>query len=202
MHCAGRGRLDRRAASTWVAALPLATVLLLLSGSAQCFELLSATTTREGSEYHVRIEAVFSASPERLLAVLTDFDRVHELHPRITESRSLGPVGPATEEVYSRFEGCVLLVCRTLHRVEHIRVDGGSLFAQDVPGRGSFRSGRTEWHFTPHGSGAKLRYEARFVPAFMVAPILGTAALARSTEQMTLETMAEVDRRAAQATGH
>jgi len=176
-----------------------AAVLLVRPASAPGFELVAATTTREGAEYVVRIEAVYNASPEQLLAVLTDYDRIHELHPRILESRSLGPVGPATEEVYSRFEGCVLFFCRTVHRVEHIRVDNGSLYARDVPGRGSFRSGRTEWHLTPQEDGTRLRYEARFVPAFLVAPILGTAVLARSTEKMTLETMAEVDRRAAQA---
>lgn len=174
-----------------------AAALLVLPAGAPAFELVSATTTREGSEYRVRIEAVFDAPPQRLLAVLTDYERVHELHPRILESRSLGPVGPATEEVYSRFEGCVLLFCRTVHRVEQIRVDGRSLYARDVPGRGSFHSGRTEWHFTPQENGARLRYEARFVPAFLVAPIVGTAALARSTERMTIETMAEVERRAA-----
>jgi hypothetical protein len=177
----------------------LAIGLLLPPGSAPGFELVSATTVREGSEYQVRIEAVFEASPARLLAVLTDYDRIHELHPRFIESRSLGPVGPATEEVYSRFEGCVLLFCRTVHRVEHIRMDGGSLFARDIPGRGSFSSGRTEWHFTPQGQGARLRYEARFVPAFLVAPLLGPAMLARSAEQMALETMAAAERRAAQA---
>jgi hypothetical protein len=177
----------------------LAIALFLPSGSAPGFELVSATTVREGSEYQVRIEAVFEASPARLLAVLTDYDRIHELHPRFIESRSLGPVGPATEEVYSRFEGCVLLFCRTVHRVEHIRMDGGSLFARDIPGRGSFSSGRTEWHFTPQGQGARLRYEARFVPAFLVAPLLGPAMLARSAEQMALETMAAAERRAAQA---
>lgn len=199
MHRTERRRPARRPAAPPAPALFLAAALLALPGSVRGFELVAATTTREGAEYLVRIEANFEAPPERLLAVLTDYDRVHELHPRILESRSLGQVGPSTEEVYSRFEGCVLLICRVVHRVEQIRADGGSLFARDVPGRGSFRSGRTEWHFTPQGNGARLRYEARFVPAFMVAPIFGTAMLARLTEQMTLETMAAAERRALQA---
>ncbi|HRP35196.1 MAG TPA: SRPBCC family protein [Gammaproteobacteria bacterium] len=188
-----------RPAATGISALVLAGALCLPAGSALGFELVSATTSREKGEYRVRIEAVFKVPPAKLLAVLTDYDRIHELHPQITESRSLGPVGPATEEVYSRFEACVLLFCRTVRRVEHIRMDGGSLFARDVPGRGSFSSGVTEWHFTPQGSGSRLRYEARFVPAFLVAPIIGPAVLARSAEQMAVETMAEAERRAEQA---
>lgn len=198
MHRARAGLPGLWPAAVPIKALVLAVALLLPPGNALGFQLVSASTVREGAEYLVRIEAVFESSPARLLAVLTDYDRIHELHPRITESRSLGPVGPATEEVYSRFEGCVLLFCRTVHRVEHIRMDGGSLFARDVPGRGSFSSGRTEWHFTPRGSGARLRYEARFVPAFLVPPIFGPAVLARSAEQLALETMAAAER-AAQA---
>lgn len=199
MHHAWSGLVKLRPAAVVITALAFGGALLLPAGSAFGFELVAATTNRDGGEYRVRIEAVFKVSPDKLLAVLTDYDRIHELHPNITESRSLGPVGPATEEVYSRFDVCVLLFCRTIHRVEHIRMDGGSLFARDIPGRGSFSSGRTEWRFTPQGSGARLHYEARFVPAFMIAPILGPAVLARSAEQMALATMTAAERRALQA---
>ena len=160
------------------------------------FELDRAEMQRDGPAFVLEIEARFEASPEALLAVLTDYARVHELHPQLLESRSLGPVGPQTEEVYTRLEGCVLLFCRTLHRVEQIRRRGDTLIATDVPGRGSFSEGRTEWHFTPHEGGARLHYRTRFVPAFSVSPVFGAPALARSVERMTLETMAEADRRA------
>jgi len=163
---------------------------------AAAFELDMAEMQRDGPAFVLEIEARFEASPESLLAVLTDYARIHELHPQLLESRSLGSVGPQTEEVYLRLEGCVLLFCRTLHRVEHIRRRDDTLIATDVPGRGSFSEGRTEWHFTPHEGGARLRYRTRFVPAFSVSPVFGAPALARSVERMTLETMAEVDRRA------
>lgn len=181
------------------AALPAvggALLWLAPAASLDSFELVSVEASREGSAYLLRIEATFDASAERLLPVLTDYERIHELHPRMVESRSLGTVGPATEETYIRFEGCVLFFCRTLHRVERIRIQGESLLAEDVPGRGSFREGRTKWRFSPEGTGTRLRYETRFVPAFHVPPLVGPAVLARSVERMTLETMAEADRRA------
>lgn len=188
-----------RSATGRACAALLAAASCFLPATAPGFELRSAATTREGPEYVLRIEAEFDAAPDRLLAVLTDYARIHELHPRILESRSLGTVAAATEEVYSRFEACVLVFCRTVHRVEHIRVAGDSLFANDVPGRGSFRSGRTEWHFTRQDGGTLLRYEARFVPAFTVAPILGPAVLTHAAKQMAIETMAEAERRAARS---
>lgn len=179
-------------------ALLLAGALALLAppGEAGAFEVVSVQAERDGPAYLLKIEAVFAAAPRQVLAVLTDFENVHELHKRITESRSLGPVGPDTEEVYTRFEGCVLFYCRTLHRVERVRIDAGSLFAQDVPGRGSFSEGSTTWRLAAEGAGGRLHYEARFVPAFTVPPIIGPALLANSVERMTIETMAKVDRRA------
>jgi hypothetical protein len=170
--------------------------MLALPAAGNAFELLGVSAARDGQHYVLHIEARFAAGPDELLAVLTDYARVHELHPQMTESRSLGQVAPATEEVFTRFEGCVLLFCRTLDRVEHIRRTNHSLLATEVPGRGSFSEGSTVWHFEPHGEGAQLHYEARFVPAFWVAPFVGPGVLSRSVERMTIETMQEVERRA------
>jgi hypothetical protein len=176
----------------------LAGVLALLVplAEAEAIELISVEVDRDGPAYLLHIEAMLAAPPRRLLAVLTDYDRIHELHPRMTASRSLGTVGPATEEIYVRFEGCLLWFCRTVHRVARLRVHECTLLEEDVPGRGSFTEGRVEWRFSPHGPGARLHYEARFIPAFRVAPLFGAALLARYVERMAVETIAEIDRRA------
>lgn len=177
-------------------ALLLAASAGLHAPGVEGFELLSVDTRRDGAAYELRIEARFEAEPRQLLAVLTDYDRIHELHPRLLASRSLGRVGPGLEEVYVRFEGCVVVFCRQLHRVEHIRLEDGVLLATDVPRRGSFREGRTEWRFRRLEGGTVLYYETRFVPAFEPTPVLGPALLLDAVERMTVETMVEVDRRA------
>jgi hypothetical protein len=189
----------RRRRSNRAIGLAGALAMLLPGPAAQAYELVSVETTRDGAAYVLRIEAVFAAPPARVLAVLTDYDHIHELHPRITQSRSLGIVGPATEEVYTRFEGCLLMFCRSLDRVERIRADDNALFAEDVPGRGSFREGSTVWRFVAAGEQARLKYEARFVPAFWVPPLIGPGQMSRSVQQMTLELMSEVERRAGRA---
>jgi hypothetical protein len=180
------------------AAAPATLVLALLAASpvAAAFELLRVEARRDGPAYLLHIEARFDAPPEQLLDVLTDYERIKELHPRMVESRSLGLVDASTEEVYLRVVGCVLFFCQDVHRVERITVDGHSLTAIDVPGRSSFTEGRTRWQFEARDGGALLRYESRFVPGFPVAPVLGEMALAREVERMVLETMAEVERRA------
>ena len=177
----------------------LAAGALLPGPASQAFELLHAETGRDGEAYWLRLEARFAAGVPALLAVLTDYERIHELHPDLLTSRSLGSVGPGIEEVRVNLASCVLFICRTLRRVEHIRVEDDAIFARDVPGRGSFSSGATAWRFTPEEAGARLRYETRFVPVPGTVPPLGSGILLSSVEQMTVELMAEVDRRALQA---
>lgn len=168
----------------------------LLCTSAGAFELLAVESRHEGEEYVLRIEARFTAGTEAVMAVLTDYERIHELHPDLLESRSLGLVAPGVEEVYLRSEACVLLFCREMQRVEHIRVEDHALHAVDVPRRGSFRSGATSWRFTADGSGTLLEYQTRFVPAFEPVPVVGPGLLLDAVEQMTREVMLEVNRRA------
>lgn len=186
----------RRAA----AALAMLAVCLLPAGApVQAFELLQAETGRDGEAYWLRLEARFEAGIPALLAVLTDYDRIHELHPGLLESRSLGAVGPGVAEVRVTMESCVLFLCRTVRRVEQIRVEGEMLLARDVPGRGSFSAGATAWRFAADEGGTLLEYETRFVPAVGPVPVFGPGMLLRAVEKMTVELMAEVDRRALQA---
>lgn len=168
----------------------------LLCVPAGAFELLAVESRHQGEEYFVRIEARFSAGAEAVLAVLTDYDGIHELHPGLLESRGLGQVAPGVEEVYLRSKACVLVFCREMARVEHVRVAGYTLYAVDVPRRGSFRSGATAWRFTPDGSGTVMEYQTRFIPAFEPMPVLGPGLLLDAVEEMTGEIMREVDRRA------
>lgn len=185
-----------RRAAVLIAAL--AACAQPLGSPAQAFELLEAETGRDGDAYWLRLEARFDAGIPALLSVLTDYDRIHELHPGLLESRSLGVVAPGIEEVQVTMESCVLFICRTVRRVEQIRPEGQALFARDVPGRGSFTSGATTWRFTAHEGHALLEYETRFVPAVGPVPVFGPGMLLRAVEKMTLELMAEVDRRALQ----
>jgi hypothetical protein len=163
---------------------------------AGAFVLDAVEAERDGATFRLRIDARFDATPAQLMAVLTDYDRLHELHPRVTASRSLGVVGAGTEEVYSSFTGCVLIFCRSMHRVERVQVHGTALIAEDVPGRGAFQQGRTHWRFSRGADRTRLEYEASFIPAFTVPPLIGRTVVARFVERVTLGAMAELERRA------
>ncbi len=176
----------------------VAAWLLLLALPAGGIEVETAVVTRDGAAYEVSIDARLSPPPERMLAVLIDYAKLPELHRRIRESRVLGEPQPGTVEVFTRFDGCFMLVCRSLERVELIHRTPAGLEAEDVQGRSAFREGRTQWLLVADGSGTRLAYRARLVPGFWVPPVLGPAFLARAVKEMTLETLAAAERRASE----
>jgi hypothetical protein len=170
--------------------------LLLAWMPARALEVTVAESSREGDEFIFRLEARLEAPVESLIAVLTDFDHIHELHETMTMSRNLGQPEDGVTEVYTELRSCLAVFCRTLHRIERIRRVDDSLEARDVGGRSDFEVGHTLWRFEPDGEGTRLSYEARFRPAFWVPPLFGPAVLARTTRQTTIELLAAAESRA------
>lgn len=170
--------------------------LLLAWSPARALEVLVAESGRAGDDFTFRLEARLEAPVESLIAVLTDFDHIHELHESMTMSRNLGQPEDGVTEVYTELRSCVAVFCRTLHRVERIRRVGDSLDAHDVGGRSDFEAGETLWRFEPDGDGTRLSYEARLRPAFWVPPVFGPAMLARTTRQTTVELLQAAESRA------
>jgi len=179
---------------------PVAVLLACLAcGPAAAVEVLGTQAGRDGEAFTFRLEARVDVPVERLVAVLTDFDRIHELHRRMVASRDLGEVEPGVTEVYTELKGCVAVFCRTIHRTERVRRTVDGLLAEDVPGRGDFEAGSTRWIFFAEGEGTRLVYETSLLPGFWIPPLLGPSMLADNTRRTTIEMLAAAERKARQS---
>jgi hypothetical protein len=178
--------------------VPFAT--LAVTATAFALDVETAIVSRTDDAYELAIDARLGAPPERVLEVLTDYASLPQLHQRIRESRVLSQSGPdrAEVEVYTRFDGCVMLICRSIERTERIRRTPAGLESEDVAGRSAFREGHTQWLVVADGDGTRLAYRARLVPGFWVPPVIGPVFLARAVRAMTLETLAAAEARAAE----
>lgn len=177
-----------------------APLVLLAAGClaglpAAALEVVRAEASEDAGRYTVVVEVLIDAPREAVEAALTDFDRIEELSERFVESRSLGQPEPGVTEVLTRLRDCVAFFCKTLERVERIRETDTGLVAEDVPGRGDFRSGRTVWALTAEGERTRLVFASRLVPDFWVPPLVGPALLGARSRETTVEMMGALERR-------
>ena len=174
--------------------------LSLAARPAVALELCDAAASRDGGRFVLAIDAWLAASPERVRAVLTDYEHLPDLHPSLVDSRVLARSASGVAEVATEFRSCILLFCRTMRRVERIRATEQGLSARDLPGRGSFSAGRTDWGLHAAGTGTRLTWRAELTPDFWVPPFFGDAVL-RKLQRTTEEMLAAVETRAGQDGG-
>ena len=134
--------------------------------------------SREGEAYRVRFEAVVDVPPDRVFALLTDYDRLVRLHPGITEAERLPPRRSGEVRVRTVLEACVAVICRSLERVERVRSREQRLIeARIVAGASDFRSGSSRWELAAVSRGTRIRFRSRMVPDVWVPPVIGPWAI-------------------------
>jgi hypothetical protein len=151
---------------------------------------------RQEGRYWVRVDTVIAAPPERVLAVLQDYEHLGRLHKSVLDSRILEQhAGGARVRV--RLEGCVLFFCTESEEVLDYEAspDGSRLTATIEPSEKGFRSGHMRWDLeaAPRRR-SRLRYQAELEPAFWVPPVLGTWMLKRFLRQLALDMTVSLNR--------
>ena len=185
--------------------VPLAAgIVCLWVSAANSADILSADVHHEGDRYFLSLKAYLDAPPTAVFAVITDYDRLHELHRRIRESRLLRRVDADTAEVYTRFWGCLAgIFCKGMEQVERVEeVPPFELHATVIAEQSDLASGTVSWRLAPDGAGTLLSYESRMDPDFWVPPVIGDGLLKRSISRTTRDMIQRVEERArALATG-
>lgn len=148
---------------------------------------LSATLDRvdltetEG-RYQLVAESWLDAPPAAISAVLLNFenDAYTEISEIYKESGVLEPDTDGTPLVYTRVQGCVMLFCRSMSRVERLEVVTPTYIRSAVvPERSDFRYSTAEWTLTPDGEGTRVHYRMALEPDFWLPPMVGPTLLRR-----------------------
>lgn len=163
-------------------------MFLLIAGvccltAALAAKLRTVDVSREHSRYHVHADTHLDAPPEAISAVLLDFDddRYSQISEIYKESSYLPPDADGTPLVYTRVEGCLLLFCRSMRRVERLEVvTPGFIRARALPERSDFTYSMSEWTLEPEASGTKVSYTMEMEPDFWLPPFVGPWFLKRT----------------------
>ncbi len=136
--------------------------------------------TYESGRYALEAEAYMEAPRESIFAVLMDYDRMGRLSSAYKEYGFLDPAPDGTPVVFTRMEGCVLVFCRSLRRVERLEGNApGYIRTVMLPAQSDFSYGISQWWLEPEAEGTRVVYHLEMEPDFWVPPIVGPWLLQR-----------------------
>ncbi len=143
------------------------------------------------------------ATPAAIYNVLMDFDgdRYSQISEIYKESGYLPPDGDGTPLVYTRVEGCLLLFCRSMRRVERLEVVTPHFIRSlAVPERSDFKYSMSEWSIEPEDGGTRVTYRMDMEPDFWLPPFVGPWFLKRTLLQGAPAAIDQIEHLAQQLT--
>ena len=163
--------------------------LLTASLAGLCWGAISLSATLDRVDisesegrYQLVADSYLDAPPAAISAVLLNFedDAYTQISEIYKESDVLEPDEDGTPLVFTRVQGCVMLFCRSMSRVERLEVVTPTFIRSTaVPERSDFRHATSEWTLTPEGEGTRIHYRMALEPDFWLPPMIGPTLLRR-----------------------
>ena len=124
--------------------------------------------------YQFELSFLATAPVASVFDILTDFNHLHRLNPSIQSSRMLESDQPGVKRVEVISRNCLLLFCKTLTRVEDVRmIDKQTIEATLIPAMSNFKRGSTLWTFVQENGHTRVTMQGLIVPDFWVPPLIG-----------------------------
>ena len=169
--------------STLWRAAAVALGVILATWVARAATLESVIVRYEAGRYALDADAFMAAPREAIFVILTDYDRFGRISSAYKEYGFLDPAKDGTPVVFTRMEGCVLIFCRSLMRVELLESEAPGLIRTiTLPEHSDFEHSVSEWRLEPEDGGTRVLYHLEMVPAFWVPPIVGPWILQRKLQ--------------------
>ncbi len=179
---------------TWIYRL-LSILLLGLAAASAGVAPARVSVEREGRAYTVSMVVELSAAPERVRALLTDFEHLDRVNPSILASEVLPSPDPDVTRVRTRVKSCAWFFCRKLDLVEDLRTAAnGDIEARVVAELSDMEAGSARWIIEAVGEHTRLTYRSTMEPGFWVPPPLRSRAVTNSLRKNLLATAANLER--------
>ncbi|MDO9451816.1 MAG: SRPBCC family protein [Stagnimonas sp.] len=168
-------------------------LLCLCSTHTLALQLQTLEVSRDDTVYHVVVDVLIEAAPERVRARLLDVSALPQLDPSLKSARATEEAGGMRVE--SELEECLFGICRRLFHVQQVVAVGNEITAQTLAVQGSsFRSGVAHWQLTAEGAGTRLLFTADTEPDVWLPPFIGPSALMRQLKVKTLASLQNLER--------
>lgn len=127
-----------------------------------------------GNRYVFNMHFIANAPASRVIELITDYANLTQLNPLIKSSQLLSSPSKSIDRVELITEGCMLFFCKKIRRVEDVSVKHDvAITSVIVPALSDFKSGETQWTFTPQNQATLVNFQASMVPDFWLPPFVG-----------------------------
>lgn len=166
------------------AGILLLPVLLFLCGSSRGADLQEIEVEREDNVYNMHSVSWLDVNPKVLYDILADHDLFTKFTSAVVESRNVEPDEDGRPQFFSRFEGCVVLFCKSFVRNGYLELTPhAELIAIVHPETSDFKHSRERWTLTPEKGGTTMTYEFEMIPDFWVPPVIGPFYIKRALKR-------------------
>lgn len=149
-------------------------VLLFCWSNSQSAELMEIEVQREDDVYNMNSVSWLDVRPEVLYNILANHDLFTKFTSAVIESRNVEPDEEGRPQFFSRFEGCVILFCKSFIRNGYLELKPHKeLIAIVHPETSDFKRSREQWTLVPEKGGTRMTYEFEMIPDFWVPPVIG-----------------------------
>jgi polyketide cyclase/dehydrase/lipid transport protein len=179
----------------------LAVVLLasasLWAAAAGAFEIEKSETRYADRRYQCELSVKLDAPPDKVQAVLRDYERYPALDTRILQARVLERPEPNVAVLETTVRVCFGWFCRNVKRVERVQESEHSLAATADPSRSDVKFGETSTQLSPDENGGTLvHYRTSITPAFWIPAVVGRRWMLRTLEDASGDLFMNVEMRA------
>jgi hypothetical protein len=174
----------------------VAATAVLFAPLAHPATLRKLEVTRDGERFLVVADTYLEAPVAAIFNVLVDYDdnrfgRISEIYK---ESGYLEPDTDGTPLVFTRVEGCLIMYCRSMRRVERIElIEPRFIRATTLPEQSDFKYAQAEFSLEAEGDGTKVSYTLSMEPDFWLPPFVGPWFLKRLLSRGGLDAVERIE---------
>ena len=180
-----------------VPAVALLVATSLWAAAAGAFQIEKSETRYVDRRYQCELSVKLDAPPDKVQAVLRDYERYPALDTRILQARVLERPEPNVVVLQTTVRVCFGWFCRNVTRVERVQESEDSLAATADPGRSDVKFGETSTQLSPDGNGGTLvHYRTSTTPAFWIPSVVGRRWMLRTLEDASGDLFMNVEMRA------
>ncbi|HFD91941.1 MAG TPA: hypothetical protein ENJ22_01475 [Gammaproteobacteria bacterium] len=180
---------------TTASRIVFATFLLLEAAVLRAAQIQFINVDIVGDRYFIRAESLIKVPPWVVRDSLLDYDHFHLLSEDFSTTRYLPPAADGTPLAYSQLEGCILIFCAVVEKVERILTPSeNEILAIALPERSDFLYSHTRWVIKPAGPYTRLYFELEMEPDFWIPPLIGGWAIRSRLRHTAVELSGRIER--------